>query len=176
MAQAALKENDLYGMNTAYEFYGSQTARRLPERELLPEEKPQKQVRRRTARPEQVFITALGCVAAVCVMLLVLFAHQKLYEATDETTRLQQELSALQEEQVNLRSAYDSAVDIAAVERMAVTELGMGRPVAGQTVYLNLSGEDRAEVLQKANDSIFAEMADFISAAFAKLGAYLSVK
>jgi len=176
MAQAARKENDLYTMNTAYEFYGSQTAKRLPERELLPEERPQKQVRRRTARPEQVLITALGCMAAVCVMLLVLFAHQKLYETTYETARLQKELAALQEEQVNLRSAYDSAVDIAAVERMAVTELGMGRPVAGQTVYINLSGEDRAEVLQKENSSIFAELADFVSTAFLKLGAYLSVK
>lgn len=176
MAQAALKENNLYGMNTAYEFYGSQTARRLPERELLPQEKPQRQTQHRTARPEQVIITVLGCMAAICVMLLVLFAHQKLYEATDETTRLKQELSALQEEQVILRSAYDSAVDIAAVERMAVTELGMGRPVSGQTVYVNLSGEDRAEVLQQGSDSIFAELADFVSAAFQKLGAYLSVK
>lgn len=174
MAQAALRE-DLYS-NTAYEFYGNQTARRLPQRELLPEEKPQKQLQHRTARPEQVFITVLGCVVAAVVMLMVVFAHQKLYETTYKATALQNELSALQEEQVLLRSTYDSSVDITAVERVAVTELGMGRPVSGQTVYVNISGEDRAEVLQKEHDSVFVELADFVAGAFSKLAAYLHVK
>lgn len=175
MAQAARKELDYLSGVAAYDMFANQPVRRAPEQEPLPQQTPSPELSYRV-RPQNLLFIAVSCVAALCVLLLVLFAHQKVYEATYEVNKLQSQLAALQEEQVMLRSAYDSSVDLVGVEKRAVEELGMGRPVAGQTVYLDLSGEDRAEVLNQKEENLFTELSDFIATAFRNLGAYLSTK
>ena len=177
MAQALRQENDLFRGAAAYDLYSTSHAGVQPhfQPEELPQDQPQEGAQRRT-RPESHFVTVVGCLAAACIMLLVLFSHQRLYAASDRVAGLERELSALQEEQIQIRSAYDKAVDLVAIEQIATTRLGMSRPAAGQTVYLSLSGSDRGEVLQKENDGVFAQFAGFVREAFANLGAYLSQK
>jgi len=177
MAQALRQDSEFIRTNAAYDFYGAAAPVWQPETEAeqLPQDRPQENPRRRS-RPESHFMTVVGCLAAACVMLLVLFAHQRLYEATFEVSGLQKELSALQAEQIQIRSAYDNAVDLAEIERIATTRLGMNRPAAGQTVYLSLPGADRGEVLVAENDGVLAQFGRFVRDAFANLGAYLSQK
>ena len=175
MAQALRQENDLFRGAAAYDLYSSANATAQPQfqPEELPQDHPRENVQRRT-RPESHFVTVVGCLAAACIMLLVLFSHQRLYQESDRVTKLNRDLSALQADQIQIRSAYDKAVDLVAIEQIATTRLGMSRPAAGQTVYLSLSGSDRGEVLQKDNDGVFAQFAGFVREAFANLGAYLS--
>ena len=177
MAQALRQENDLFRGAAAFDLYSTAHANVQPQfqPEELPQDHPQERTQRRT-RPESHFITVVGCLAAACVMLLVLFSHQRLYAESDRVAQLQRELSALQADQIQIRSAYDKAVDLVAIEQIATTRLGMSRPAAGQTVYLSLAGSDRGEVLEKGNDGAFAQFAGFVREAFANLGAYLSQK
>ncbi len=174
MAMAARKEQD-YFTNAAYDLYNGQAVRAVPAYEPLPEDVPQAQTHTRARRENHLF-TALCVMGAICILFLVIFAHQRLYEGTMNNARLEAELAALQEEQALLRSTYDNAVNLQGVEMAAVTQFNMGRPAAGQTVYLDLGGEDRAEVLQKQKSNVFTELATFVGEAFSALGTYLTVK
>ena len=172
MAQA-IRQEALFYNQTAQEYYGAQSPSRLPLPRELPQDLPQAEPRRRV-KPQNHFLTVVSCFAAACVLLLVVFSHLRLYEASCQVTSLQNQLSDLRDEQIKLRSAYDKAVDLVAIEQMATTTLGMNRPAAGQTVYLNLSGNDRAEVLRPTRSGLFTELADFVCGAFQNLGAYLA--
>ena len=172
MALTARQENELFSGAAAYDLYGGQTAHAVPQREALPQDLPQAEPRRAVRRKGN-FLTAVSCLAAACVMLLVLFAHQHLYEVTCQVAELESEFTAAQEQNVQLRSQYDNAVDLTTVEQVATTQLGMSRPAAGQTVYVNISGADRGEVLQKKAGGILTELSAFVGNAFATLGAYL---
>lgn len=173
MALAARQEQDYLG-SAAYDIFSAQAARPIPAYEPLPEDVPQAMPHTRVRRENHLF-TALCVVGAICILFLVIFAHQRLYEGTMTNARLEAELAALQEEQVILRSTYDKAVNLQGVEMAAVTQFNMGRPAAGQTVYLDLGGEDRAEVLQKKTTNVFTELADFVGEAFSALGTYLTM-
>ena len=173
MAMAARKEQD-YFTNAAYDLYRNQAVHAVPAYEPLPEDVPQAQPHTRVRRENHLF-TALCVVGAICVLFLVIFAHQRLYESTMHNARLEAELAVLQEEQATLRSTYDNAVNLQGVEMAAVTQFNMGRPAAGQTVYVDLGGEDRAEVLQKKKGNVFTELAQFIGDAFSSLGTYLTM-
>ncbi len=175
MALAARQEQDYFRSAAAYDMFSGQAVRAVPAYEPLPEDVPQAEPRTRVRR-ESHLLTALCVMGAICVLFLVIFAHQRLYESTMDTARLQAELAALQEEQATLRSTYDNAVNLQGVEMAAVTRYNMGRPAAGQTVYLDLGGEDRAEVLQKKTSNVFTELADFVGEAFSALGTYLTAK
>lgn len=168
MAQAAYR-NSVYTGAAAYDLYGSAA----PQRQQLPQDLPRSGARQQPRR-ENHLLTALSCVAAAVIMVLVLFAHQRLYAATYEVKQLQNRLAEVQEEHIQLRSQYDRSVDLTLIEAEATTRLGMSRPAAGQTVYITLPGTDRGEVLGKSSDSVFAELGDFVTDAFANLGAYLS--
>ena len=175
MAQAVRQEDIFYHSAAAHDLYGAQSASRLPQPRELPRDLPQAEPRKRE-KPQNHLLTAVGCMACVCVMLLVIFAHQRLYETTCQVNTLQSQLSDLKADQLQLRSAYDKAVDLVAIEQTATTQLHMSRPAAGQTVYLNLAGADRGEVLRQTRGGVFAEVCDFVSGAFCNLGAYLSQK
>lgn len=171
MAYAALKENSIYQGAAAYDLYG--TAVRRPRENRLPQDRPQVRPRTRT-RSQSPLILIMEVAAAAVVLLLVVFSQMKLYEVSSQVSTLQQRFSSVQEEQALLRSRYDSAVDLAAIEAIAVEQLGMSRSAAGQTVYVNLSGSDRAEVLTNAGGGIFSDIARTVREAFSNLGEYLS--
>lgn len=173
MAYAATRHNIATNGAAAYDLYGQGGALRRPRQDHLPQDRPQ-------ARPQtkvhhqSALMTAVEIAAAAVVLLLVLFSQMKLYEVTSEVNVLQNQLSTLKEQQVLLRSQYDSSVDLTAIEEIAVNQLGMSRPVSGQTVYVNLSGTDRGEVLVGSGSGLFAEISRTVRDAFSNLGEYLS--
>lgn len=173
MAYAVTKRNMGYNGAAAYDLYGQESAARRPERDRLPQDRPQARPQTKT-RPQSALLTAVELAAAAVVLILVIFSQMKLYEVTSQVNTLQTELSSLQEQQALLRSEYDSSVDLAAIEDVAMNQLGMSRPVAGQTVYVNLSGMDRAEVLTEGHGGFFSSVTGLVSEAFSNLGEYLS--
>ncbi len=170
MAYAATQMNMTSGA-AAYDLYGYSTAVRKPR----PQQQPRQQAHVRTQPQRKTGVmNALYLMAALAGMILIIFSNAKLNEAANTVVSLENRLATLQEEQVLLRSTYEKSVDLAAIEEVATTQLGMSRPVSGQTVYLSLSGADRAEVLTQTHGGVFGDVARLVSEAFSNLGEYLS--
>lgn len=147
------------------------------EQPQLPEEQPQ--------RPKKVRVKAktvispfavLGMMTAGFFVILVIFSYVQLYEASSEVGRLKDELAAVEQNNQILRSQYEGKIDLAAIEDRAIHELGMVQPTASQNVYLNLSGIDRAEIVETEKTGFFETLAEACSSGIRDLAAYLSRK
>lgn len=138
-----------YDVNyTQYE-YGNTAPTRQPSKKPAQKAKPHKRTKAKlTIAPLAVVGMLLSCL----MLLLVVCGYIQLYEATAEVGNLQDEITQLQEKNERLQSTYDEKVDLNTVES-AAAELGMHKPNSKQSVYLNLSGQDKAEILtaEKAN-------------------------
>ena len=115
----------------------------------------------------------VGILASACMLVLVIFGYVQLYEAKTQVSDLNDQLTALNAENQTLRSEYESKIDLSAIEKRA-TELGMIQAGAGQTVYLNLSGSDRAEVLGEARANGLTSLFEAIKSSVESLVSYLS--
>lgn len=134
---------DIYGQTGLY--YGGSAAPEVRP-QGLPEEYVSPQRHRRVkAKTAIAPFAVVGLMIAACMMVLVIFGYVQLYEATEQVSRLESQLSSLQEEQAVLESLYEGSIDMAEVEQMA-GELGLTVPTREQTVYVNLAGSDRAEI------------------------------
>ena len=140
----------------------------------LPQERkqPARQVRVKAKLAVSPF-GIFGLMAAACMLVLVIFGYVQLYEATTEVSNLSSQLSELNAENQTLRSEYESKIDLSAIEKRA-TEMGMIQANAGQTVYLNLSGADRAEVLQEEETNGLTSLIEAIKSSVESLVSYLS--
>ena len=107
------------------------------------------------------------------MLILVVFGYVQLYEATERVSSLQSELSSLQQEQVVLESLYEGGIDLDYIEERAA-ELGMSVPTREQTVYLNLSGSDKAEIYTVEKTNIFQRIIQAIETSASGLVEYLS--
>lgn len=144
------------------------------QRPRLPQER-QQPVRRVRVKAKLAIspFGVFGIMAAACMLVLVIFGYVQLYEATTQVSDLNAQLAALNEENQTLRTTYESKIDLSAIEKRA-TELGMIQASAGQTVYLNLSGTDRAEVLQEEQENGLASVFGAIKSSVESLVSYLS--
>lgn len=165
----------LYNGSAAYDLYEYQgnTAPRiqspgLPEERVLPEKRQRVKVKA-TVAPFAV----LGMMVVACMLILVVFGYVQLYEATERVSGLESELSSLRQEQVVLESLYESSIDLDYIEQRAA-ELGMGLPTQEQTVYLNLTGTDRAEIYTVEKSNIFQRIIQAIESSASGLVEYLS--
>ena len=140
----------------------------LPEETALPQ-KRQKVKAKAAVAPFAV----IGLMVIACMLILVVFGYVQLYEATERVSSLKTELSSLQQEQVILESLYESSIDLDYIELRAA-ELGLGLPTKNQTVYLNLSGSDRAEIYHTEKSNIFQRILQAIEASAGGLVEYLS--
>lgn len=112
--------------------------------------KPQKQVRAKlTVAP----LAVAGMLLAGLMLLLVICGYVQLYEATNEVGQLQDEIATLQEKNDRLQSTYDEKVDLNTVESEAA-KLGMHKPNSKQSIELNLSGQDKAEIMTTEKENI----------------------
>lgn len=137
----------------------------------------QTRVTRRAAQSQKkkTPITVIGVamvLGLVLVMVLQLFASQRLYESKSQVAALQTQLDELMEQQGKLRSEYESKIDFAAIEAQA-TRLGMAKPTGTESIYINLSGEDRGEVLTPSTTMLTA-LSRLTDDAFTNLAAYLA--
>ncbi len=152
----ARKPNYDYNGSAAYDLY-SYYGSAAPEiqRPGLPEERPLPQKKRRVKVKAVVAPAAVvGLVVVACMLILVVFGYVQLYEATEHVSSLQSELSGLRNEQAILESLYEGSIDLPYIEERAA-ELGLSVPSSSQTVYVNLSGSDRAEIYSTQKVSFF---------------------
>ena len=103
----------------------------------------------------------------------MVFGYVQLYEASERVSSLQSELSELQEQQVVLESLYEEGIDLPYIEERAA-ELGLSLPTKDQTVYLNLSGSDQAEIYASESTNIFQRILQAIERSASGLVEYLS--
>ena len=153
--------------------YRNNTAEELTVPQELPEERlrPKKHVRVKVKAAVAPF-TLFGMIAAACMLVLVIFGYVQLYEATTDVSKLQSQLQSLNQEQVLLKSKYEGKIDLSAIEKRAA-ELGLSEPTDDQTVYVNLSGSDRAEIYTEKKSSFVGEIAGALKQSIADLIAYL---
>lgn len=141
---------------------GTEAPVRQPARKQAPKTQPKKQAREQlTVAPMAV----LGMLLAGVMLLLVVCGYVQLYEVTNEVGALEDQVVLLQEQNSRLQSSYDEKIDLTAVEA-AATELGMHAPNSKQTVYLNLTGRDKAEILETEDIGFF----EYIFEAFRSTG------
>ena len=156
--------------SAAYDYRRSSAARPLSAERELPQDRPAAERRVRAKMAVSPF-AALGIVAVACVMVLVIFGYVQIYEESSRIGQMQTQLSDLQAEQVELRSKYEGLIDFRVIEDSAA-RMGMSKPTGSQTVYLNLSGGDRAEVVE-GSGTVLASFTRMAKSAFDNLAAYL---
>ena len=163
---------DLYRYNSSYEYGGSAAPEiqhpGLPEEKLAPQ-----RVRRVKAKTAVAPFAVVGLLVAACMMILVIFGYVQLYEATEQVSRMKSELSGLQEDQAVLESLYEGSIDLTYIEARAA-ELGLMTPSRDQTVYVNLSGSDRAEIFETVHLNLFQRVIRAVENSATGLVEYLS--
>ena len=162
---------DLY-QNNSYDAYGNAAPeiqhQGLPEEQLRPQKRQRVKVKAAVAP-----FSVIGMMVVACMLILVVFGYVQLYEATERVSSLQSELTSLQQEQVVLESLYEGGIDLDYIEQRAA-ELGLGVPSREQTVYLNLSGDDRAEIYEVEKTNLFQRIIQAIESSASGLVEYLS--
>ncbi len=147
--------------SVAYDVYkvrldGSSAVKPIPAALTAEKIAPKKQ-RAPKAKLTLAPFAAVGLAVVVFLLAMVVYSYVQLYETTNRTGELRQELASAEADMNKLRSAYESKINLDEIEARA-KELGMSQPTAKQTVYLNVAGADRAEVLQ-VDDRSFLEKA-----------------
>ena len=160
-----------YGAAARDVYVGSNAAQPIRLPQGLPEERPAVQPRVKAKTAIAPF-TLFGGVAVVCMLILVIFGYVQLFEASDAVGRLQDRITALQQEQITLRGQYEAGIDLRQIEARAA-ELGMSLPGSEQTVYLNLSGTDCAEIYEEEKTNVFADIVAAFEQSVTDLVAYL---
>ena len=171
---------DLYGSSAAYDLYrynqydhSGSTAPELqptglPEERIVPE-----RLRRVKAKTAIAPFAVVGLMVAACMLILVVFGYVQLYEASEQVSNLRSELASLQEDQAVLESLYEGSIDLTQIEEQAA-ELGLITPTREQTVYVNLSGSDRAEIYQPERLNFVERILRAIESSASGLVEYLS--
>lgn len=135
--------------NLNYDYDGS-AVRIAQEEDVL---RPRPQVRPRNqelSRPKvavrpagKVSLFAIAGFGAVAVMaVLILMSYIQLSAISNEVVSLNSEMTRLQSEEATLRARYELAYDLGAIEKAVTSDGSMGRPQAGQMVYVDLTEPD----------------------------------
>lgn len=135
--------------NLNYDYDGS-AVRIAQEEDVL---RPRPQVRPRNqelSRPKvavrpagKVSLFAVAGFGAVAVLaVLILMSYIQLSSISNEVVSLNSEMTRLQSEEATLRARYELAYDLGAIEKAVTSDGSMGRPQAGQMVYVDLTEPD----------------------------------
>lgn len=170
-------QNSIYNGSAAYdmyhvEYYGNAA----PEIQHpgLPEERSIRQRQKRVkAKTAVAPLGIVGMLVVACMLVLVVFGYVQLYEATDRVSKLESSLATLTKEQAVLQSLYEGGIDLDYMKTRA-TEMGFAAPREDQTVYLNLTGTDTAEIYQVEKTNILQRVLQAIKSSAAGLVEYLS--
>ena len=161
--------------SAAYNMYGGNTAQPLEQPQRLPAAPVRKQPEKRTkTRLEISLFTILGTATAIFMLFLVIFSYVRMYEVQSEVADLQEQKQELAEQEERLRSQFENALDLTAIEVRA-RELGMREPLPSQVVYVEVAAEDTVEVYTVAEDrNIFEQVYDAFRASISDMLAYFS--
>ncbi|MFI3313882.1 MAG: hypothetical protein R3Y62_08345 [Eubacteriales bacterium] len=180
MAERQKRMSGGYGANgsAAYDInrYGNAAPQLpVPELPLLPKErkvKPRIQVvKGKMAISPFAMISGVLCAV---IMTLNIFGFVQLYEATTQVRNVETLLEAEMSTQESLLAEYESKIDLTTIESRATSELGLMQPTVGQTYQVNLSGEDRAVLIDISSGNTVTEVFGAIKTSMEALVAYLS--
>ncbi len=141
--------------NMSYAYDGS-AARVLDGGEVL-QERPRVRPRRQElvrpkveARPAgKVSLFAVAGFAAVAVMaVLILMNCVTLSTVSGEVVELTAQMEQLKSEETTLLARYELAYDLGAIESAVTADGSMGRPQAGQMIYVDLTEPDSVVVYE----------------------------
>jgi cell division protein FtsL len=91
--------------------------------------------------------TALAFLTAMALMFFIVYSYMRLTELSTEAKALSSEIAGLKKEESALVLEKNGMIDLKEIERIATDQLGMVKPSRAQIIYIDLSGEDHAEVL-----------------------------
>ena len=100
---------------------------------------------------------------AVTILMFIVYGNMQLSQLQRENQKMKVELTLLQRQENQLRGQFENTVQLSEVERYAVSELGMVKPDASQILYIDLGGEDHAEVIEQK--SFWQSIQDMLSSA-----------
>ena len=143
-----------------------------PKPPVLPEERPEPQ--RKKAPKAKLALSpfaVVGMLAVVVLLAMVIYGYVQFYETTNRAGELRDQLSSLQEDTGKVRSAYESRINLAQIEQRA-KELGMSQPSPRQSVYLNVSGADHAEIIRVDERGFLEKAWDAIQTSFSGILEY----
>lgn len=89
---------------------------------------------------------------ACAVALVILFRYSAIVEQNHQLDLLKEERNEIVDENKRIQVEIDSALNLENVERIAMTELGMGKPETYQTVYVNIQGDDYVEMAEEIEE------------------------
>ena len=108
--------------------------------------KAREQTKARMRAPEWISPVAVAGFAVLTVMLAAMvFFYVELMTIGSSVVTMQNQLTALQAEQVSLQARYEQAFDLTNVKE-AATAAGMVQPSDSQLYYIDLSTPDNATV------------------------------
>ena len=97
----------------------------------------------------------LFSVVCVCLAAIVL-NHATLTETTAEVSRLEKQLDQLKDEKILLDIHMDEKTNFKSVEELAEEELGMIKIQSYQIEYINISQDNKIEVLKEQNPNVIS--------------------
>lgn len=125
--------------------------------------RPPKPAPQRSAAParrarEHVSVGALIGFVSLAVMFAVLLScHAQLTALSANVVSMQKELSALEEEHVELLSRYEKTFDLSAIKEAAAAA-GMNKPSASQIYYIDLSEPDSVVVYRQSDGNVLSRV------------------
>lgn len=165
MASALRKEDAAVYGNVAYQTGAAPERRRHrengPRLHELPLVRPrnttQEQVQARVRvnlRPREEYslfpAIAMACVAVMA--MLIILGYSQLNSIYAQTVEAREELTALQQEEVNLLAQYEEVFDRAALESAVIASgANLTEARSEQKIYVDLSEPDNAVVYNEAN-------------------------
>lgn len=168
-----MAQREAYNGAAAYDIFAANTARPLERPNVLPEA-PVRRVQVRRVKTAVSPLALLGTVAALALLVLVVFGYVRLYEAQSEVGELQSRSAELSEEQARLRAQYESAIDLKAIEARALA-LGLRQPTASQKVYVQVDGKDTTELFEAPEEkSLMQQVCDAFCGVFRDAVEYFS--
>jgi len=110
----------------------------------------------------QVFM----CAAAVLLVVGLIVSNMHLNEVTTKAAELKSEYNDLKQEERALQNRYNTTLDLKSIESTAKSEYGMISPDSSQIVYLELSRQDKVEILTPSGpfDSFVEKISGFAAA------------
>ena len=102
-------------------------------------------------------LSVLGVGAAIGLAVLVLMGYIQLTAISSQVVDLQEELEALETENVSLTAQHEQMFDLATVKEVAEAA-GMSQPSSSQIYYIDLSRGDSAVVYQQEETNVLSRL------------------
>jgi len=141
----------------SYAYDGS--AVRVLEEDTLTQPRPLERPRHQTVARPKASVREAGAVApfavagfaAVAVLaVLILMSFVQLNTLSREMVTLDNQMTELKSQEAVLTARYELAYDLSAIEAAVTADGSMGRPQAGQMVYVDLTEPDSVVVYDRS--------------------------